>query len=74
VFNVGAAILGPLTEELGERLPHAWRVPALGDPLDGALRIAADLADGRLALPPDDRMLYVVTEKPYGEINGSNSP
>ncbi|MER5397335.1 BadF/BadG/BcrA/BcrD ATPase family protein [Streptomyces sp. NPDC002599] len=74
VFNTGAAILGPLTEELGVRLPHAWRVPAMGDPLDGALRIAADLADDRLALPPDDRMLYVVTEKPYGEIYGSNSP
>jgi N-acetylglucosamine kinase-like BadF-type ATPase len=74
VFGMGAAILGPLTEELAGRLPHARHVPALGGPLDGALRIAADLADGRLALPPDERMLYVVTEKPYGQIHGPNSP
>ncbi|MFH8392052.1 N-acetylglucosamine kinase [Streptomyces sp. NPDC018036] len=63
VFNLGAALLGPLEEELAERLPHARRVPAAGDPLDGALRIAAGLADGRLALPTDERMLSVVTEK-----------
>ncbi|MET8095639.1 BadF/BadG/BcrA/BcrD ATPase family protein [Streptomyces sp. NPDC005236] len=63
LFKMGAPLLVPLDEELAGRLPHARRVPAAGDPLDGALRIAADLADGRLALPPDERMLYVVTEK-----------
>ncbi|MFD8734897.1 N-acetylglucosamine kinase [Streptomyces sp. NPDC059618] len=63
LFNLGAALLGPLDEELAGRLPHALRVPAAGDPLDGALRIAADLAGGRLTLPPDGRMLSVVTEK-----------
>ncbi|KAB1979423.1 N-acetylglucosamine kinase [Streptomyces triticiradicis] len=74
VFDMGAALLGPLAEELAVRLPHARHIPALGGPLDGALRIAADLADGRLALPPDERMLYVVAEKPYGQIHDPNSP
>ncbi|MFE1289423.1 N-acetylglucosamine kinase [Streptomyces sp. NPDC058751] len=74
VFTMGAALLGPLTRELAERLPHARHVPAAGDPLDGALRIAADLADGRLALPADERMLCVVTEKPYRETHDTNSP
>ncbi|MET8859356.1 BadF/BadG/BcrA/BcrD ATPase family protein [Streptomyces sp. NPDC004579] len=74
LFNVGAALLGPLGEELAERLPAVRHVPAAGDPLDGALRIAADLADGRLALPLDERMLHVVAEKPYQEIHGQNSP
>ncbi|MFI0961616.1 N-acetylglucosamine kinase [Streptomyces sp. NPDC021080] len=73
VFNMGAALLEPLREELAVRLPHARRVPAAGDPLDGALRIAADLADGRLALPLDERMLHVATEKPYQDIHDPNS-
>ncbi|MFE4699067.1 N-acetylglucosamine kinase [Streptomyces sp. NPDC056738] len=74
LFNLGAALLEPLDEELAERLPNVHRVPAAGDPLDGALRIAADLADGRLALPLDERMLHVVAEKPYPEIHGPNTP
>ncbi|MGW3815706.1 N-acetylglucosamine kinase [Streptomyces sp. NPDC005046] len=64
LFKMGDPLLVPLREELAERLPHARQVPAAGDPLDGALRIAADLAHGRLALPRDGRMLYVATEKP----------
>ncbi|WP_406369833.1 ATPase [Streptomyces sp. NBC_00647] len=74
LFKMGDPLLVPLREELAERLPHARQVPAAGDPLDGALRIAADLADGRLVLPRDERMLYVVTEKPYPEANGRISP
>ncbi|MEV6195137.1 BadF/BadG/BcrA/BcrD ATPase family protein [Streptomyces sp. NPDC051920] len=74
LFNVGAALLEPLGEELAERLPKVRQALAAGDPLDGALRIAADLADGRLALPLDERMLYVVAEKPYQDIHGQNSP
>lgn len=74
LFKTGTPLLAPLGEELAERLPHARQVPAAGDPLDGALRIAADLAEGRLALPLDGRMLSVVAEKPYPEIDGRNSP
>ncbi|MER5470954.1 BadF/BadG/BcrA/BcrD ATPase family protein [Streptomyces sp. NPDC002685] len=74
LFKMGAPLLVPLREELAERLPHAREVPAAGDPLDGALRIAADLADGRLALPRDERMLYLVAERSYPEIDDQNSP
>lgn len=74
VFNMGDALLGPLGEELVRRLPHARRVAAAGDPLDGALRIAADLAADRLVLPPDERMLFVAAEKPHGDIHDPNSP
>ncbi|MFF4352996.1 N-acetylglucosamine kinase [Streptomyces sp. NPDC001530] len=63
LFKMGDPLLVPLREELAERLPHARQVPAAGEPLDGALRIAVDLAHGELALPRDQRMLYVVTEK-----------
>ncbi|MFF0183404.1 N-acetylglucosamine kinase [Streptomyces sp. NPDC005244] len=74
LFRMGEALLAPLREELAARVQHARLVPAAGDPLDGALRIAVDLADGRLALPQDDLMLYVVAEKPYPEIVALNSP
>jgi N-acetylglucosamine kinase-like BadF-type ATPase len=63
LFKMGDALLVPLGEELAEQLPHTRQVPAAGDPVDGALRIAVDLANGELALPRDQRMLYVVTEK-----------
>ncbi|MFD9459460.1 N-acetylglucosamine kinase [Streptomyces sp. NPDC060027] len=74
LFKMGDPLLVPLREELAERLPHARQVPAAGDPLDGALRIAADLADDRLVLPRDERMLYVATERPYPDTNGRISP
>ncbi|MFF6996667.1 N-acetylglucosamine kinase [Streptomyces sp. NPDC008313] len=61
LFKIGAPLLGPLEAELARRLPHARRVPSAGDPLDGAVRIAVDLAAGEPALPRDERMLYVVT-------------
>jgi N-acetylglucosamine kinase-like BadF-type ATPase len=60
LFLIGDPLLVPLAEELAERLPHAPRVRAQGDPLHGAVRIATDLATGRLALPADEKMLYVV--------------
>lgn len=63
LFKMGDALLVPLGEELAELLPNARQVPAAGDPLDGALRIAVDLADDELVLPRDQRMLYVVTER-----------
>ncbi|MFI6492570.1 N-acetylglucosamine kinase [Streptomyces sp. NPDC050564] len=63
LFKMGDALLVPLGEELAEQLPHAHQVPAAGNPVDGAVRIAVDLANGELALPRDQRMLYVVTER-----------
>ncbi|MFI1534899.1 N-acetylglucosamine kinase [Streptomyces anandii] len=59
LFKLGAPLLVPLEKELGERLPHARRVTAEGDPLHGAVRIATDLSRGVLALPADERMLFV---------------
>ncbi|MEU6575105.1 BadF/BadG/BcrA/BcrD ATPase family protein [Streptomyces sp. NPDC046805] len=65
LFKLGDPLLVPLDEELGRRLPHARRVPAEGDPLHGAVRLATDLAAGRrLALPQDDKtMLYMQATK-----------
>ncbi|WP_225858917.1 N-acetylglucosamine kinase [Streptomyces albicerus] len=62
LFKMGDPLLVPLRAALAEQLPYARQVPAAGGPLDGAVRIAADLADGRLTLPRDDSMLYVVTD------------
>ncbi|MFG2307968.1 N-acetylglucosamine kinase [Streptomyces sp. NPDC048566] len=74
LFKTGEPLLAPLRTELAALVPHAVPASAAGDPLAGALRIAADLADGRLALPRDDRMLSVVAEKPYPEIDGLKAP
>ncbi len=63
LLNMGAALVAPLDEELSKRLPQARRVPADGDPLQGSVRIATDLATDRLTLPSDEAMLCVVTEK-----------
>ncbi|MGW5735808.1 MULTISPECIES: N-acetylglucosamine kinase [Streptomyces] len=62
LFKMGEALLGPVRAELRDVLGHVRAVPAAGDPLDGALRIAADLAAGRLRLPLDPRMLTLHTE------------
>ncbi|MEU7721255.1 N-acetylglucosamine kinase [Streptomyces tibetensis] len=59
LFELGDPLLGPLDEELTGRLPRARRVPAEGDPLHGAVRIAAELSTGSLTLPGDERMLSV---------------
>ncbi|MFJ5304831.1 N-acetylglucosamine kinase [Streptomyces sp. NPDC088350] len=67
LFKMGGPLLVPLDEELAKRLPHARRVAAEGDPLDGAVRIAGDLAMGALTLPGDDVMLSVVTVKGRGD-------
>lgn len=59
LFKMGDPLLVPLREELARRLPHARQVPAEGDPLHGSVRIATDLATGRLALPGEPAMLFV---------------
>lgn len=61
LFRLGDALLVPLVEALGIRLPHARRVAAEEDPLHGALRIAGDLAAGTLTLPVDENMLNIIT-------------
>ncbi|MEU5591614.1 BadF/BadG/BcrA/BcrD ATPase family protein [Streptomyces sp. NPDC020298] len=63
LVKLGAPLLVPLAEELARRLPHARHVPPDGDPLHGAVRLAAELAAGRLTLPGAEAMLYVVTTK-----------
>ncbi|MFE7762843.1 N-acetylglucosamine kinase [Streptomyces sp. NPDC057438] len=63
LFKLGAPLLVPLEAELAKLLPHARLVPAEGDPLAGAVRIAAALAGGGPGLPYDERMLYAVAEK-----------
>lgn len=60
---LGDPLLVPLAAELTERLPHARHVPAEGDPLHGAVRIATELADGIPALPHEKHLLHVVAEK-----------
>ncbi|GHE37905.1 hypothetical protein GCM10018785_04380 [Streptomyces longispororuber] len=61
LLKLGDVLLAPLEAELTRRLPYARRVAAAGDPLDGAVRIAADLARGALELPREPRLLYVPT-------------
>ncbi|MFD8808517.1 N-acetylglucosamine kinase [Streptomyces sp. NPDC059597] len=61
LLNLGAPLLDPLREELAKRLPHATSVPAEGDPLHGAVRLAADLAAGRCDVPIAPTMLNLVT-------------
>ncbi|MFJ7150200.1 N-acetylglucosamine kinase [Streptomyces sp. NPDC100445] len=60
LFSMGDPLLVPLGEELAGRLPHARRVPAEGDPLDGSVRIAGALAADRFPLPTGTAMLCVV--------------
>ncbi|MFE0403704.1 N-acetylglucosamine kinase [Streptomyces nigra] len=59
LLKLGDPLLGPLDEEMTRRLPHARRVPAAGDPLEGSVCLATDLVTGRLALPGDPAMLTV---------------
>lgn len=62
LLNMGDPLVVPLEEELSRRLPHARQVPAAGDPLQGSVRIATDLAAGGLTLPGDEAMLCVAGE------------
>ncbi|MEW2494820.1 BadF/BadG/BcrA/BcrD ATPase family protein [Streptomyces nodosus] len=62
LFHLGEPLLGPLREELRRCLPRARHVPAQGDPLDGAVRIALALAADDLKLPCDGRMLHLAID------------
>ncbi|MEU3194733.1 ATPase, partial [Streptomyces sp. NPDC006992] len=57
--KLGEALQGPLRAELAGRRPHARIGEAAGGPLEGALLVAARLADGALALPRDPALLSV---------------
>ncbi|MFD5325471.1 BadF/BadG/BcrA/BcrD ATPase family protein [Streptomyces sp. NPDC127092] len=59
LFMMGEPLLGPLRAEFGALLPGVREVPAAGDPLAGAVTIAAALADGSLLLPEDPRLLQL---------------
>ncbi|MEU4984963.1 BadF/BadG/BcrA/BcrD ATPase family protein [Streptomyces sp. NPDC021969] len=59
--RLGDPLLVPLGEELAKRLPQARWTAAEGDPLDGSVRVATDLATGSFTLPSDDRMLWVTS-------------
>ncbi|WP_078890299.1 N-acetylglucosamine kinase [Streptomyces maremycinicus] len=59
LVKLGDPLLVPLEGELARLLPRAPRVPAEGDPLDGAVRIATGLATGTLA-PPSQEGLFSV--------------
>ncbi|GAA2218437.1 N-acetylglucosamine kinase [Streptomyces nogalater] len=60
LFKMGDPLLVPLREELARGLPHARQVPAEGDPLHGAVRLATDLAADRLTLPGEPALLCVI--------------
>ncbi|MDG9693574.1 BadF/BadG/BcrA/BcrD ATPase family protein [Streptomyces sp. DH17] len=62
LLKLGTPLVGPLEEELSKRLPHARRTAAEGDPLQGSVLIASDLATGSFTLPGDDGMLWVTTD------------
>ncbi|MEU7279941.1 BadF/BadG/BcrA/BcrD ATPase family protein [Streptomyces sp. NPDC045431] len=57
LFAMGDALLVPLRAELAEQLPYARTVSAGGDPLVGALSVAAALATDTLRLPREPGML-----------------
>ncbi|MFH8410900.1 N-acetylglucosamine kinase [Streptomyces sp. NPDC018019] len=59
LLHLGEPLLAPLRTAFGELLPHARRVEAAGEPLNGALRVAAALATDRLRLPTDGKLLRV---------------
>ncbi|MFG2958034.1 N-acetylglucosamine kinase [Streptomyces sp. NPDC048291] len=63
LVKLGDPLLVPLAGELARLLPRARQVPAEGDPLHGAVRVASDLGTGRLTLPGDEKLLSVVHMK-----------
>ncbi|MFH8367215.1 N-acetylglucosamine kinase [Streptomyces sp. NPDC018031] len=60
LFRMGDRLLTPVRAELAARLPHAELREAAGDPLAGAVAVAAALATDSLRLPPDPALLHLV--------------
>lgn len=63
LFALGEPLLGPLREAAGRIVPGGRLVPAEGDPLVGALRIASALSADTLRLPPDDVLLRIMSDR-----------
>lgn len=59
LFRLGEVLQGPVRAGLAARLPGVEVVEAAGDPLDGAVLLAHELAADRLALPRDPALLTV---------------
>ncbi|MEU0137271.1 BadF/BadG/BcrA/BcrD ATPase family protein [Streptomyces sp. NPDC006296] len=59
LFRMGEPLAGPLRQELARQVPQARVVPAQGDPLHGAVRIARSLAGPGLRLPAHPSLLFV---------------
>ncbi|MFC9340844.1 N-acetylglucosamine kinase [Streptomyces sp. NPDC057020] len=57
LFRMGDPLLVPLRAALGELVPQAGTVDPAGDPLAGAVALAAALATGTLRLPEDPALL-----------------
>ncbi|MER5962153.1 BadF/BadG/BcrA/BcrD ATPase family protein [Streptomyces sp. NPDC002057] len=57
LFKMGDPLLVPLRAALAELVPHARTVAPGGDPLAGAVALAAGLATGTLRLPEDVSLL-----------------
>ncbi|OON71460.1 N-acetylglucosamine kinase [Streptomyces tsukubensis] len=64
LFKMGDPLLVPLREELAAQVPGAALPPPAGDPLHGAVVIAAALAHGSLRLPQDGRLLHIPGHPP----------
>ncbi|TQK43075.1 N-acetylglucosamine kinase-like BadF-type ATPase [Streptomyces sp. SLBN-118] len=62
LLKLGEPLLSPLRAELAGQLPHARLVPAAGDPLSGAVLLAAALATDSLLLPRQPTLLHVPTQ------------
>ncbi|OAH10452.1 N-acetylglucosamine kinase [Streptomyces jeddahensis] len=60
LFHMGEPLLAPVRAHLARLVPQARQVSAEADPLQGAVRMAVDLALDRLALPHDEHLLCVV--------------
>lgn len=58
LLKLGDPLLVPLRAELAGQLPHARPVSAAGDPLTGAVVLAAALATGSLRLPRHPALLH----------------
>ncbi|MGW4854019.1 BadF/BadG/BcrA/BcrD ATPase family protein [Streptomyces sp. NPDC004288] len=64
LFRMGEPLLGPLRAALGESLPTARAVEPAGDPLAGAVALAAAHATGTLRLPEDPALLRLFGARP----------
>ncbi|WP_282692286.1 BadF/BadG/BcrA/BcrD ATPase family protein [Streptomyces sp. CC208A] len=60
LFRLGEPLLVPVRAALADRLPEVPAVAPAGDPLDGAVTLAAALASGGSLLPEDPALLRIL--------------